>query len=163
MPPEGVGVGFGLVLRVALGCSVFAAVSFSHVDGSALVLVIPCGGGVVRPQCWSAFGVGFGRPACAVVSFQLFLGSADRVRKPSRHLADMWEVCDVSTPCLNIAPRIQAAKSSGWRSRTFTPVFTVRQWGSFRLSPLWWRTEVYALNIRKTRLLALRGWVRGVS
>jgi len=84
-------------------------VSFALVVGSrsALVLVVPCGGGFVCLQCLFAigvgfgpsrlvlafvrpfaFGVGFGRSARALVSSRLFLGSAHRDGRPSRNLGE---------------------------------------------------------------------------
>ena len=100
---QGLGVGCGLVFCAAFGfgCSAFAVVSFALVAGlrPALVLVVPCGGDFVCPQCvgrsayvvvsfvhvvgWLVvvLRVGIGRSACAVVSFHLFLGSAPRSRQ----------------------------------------------------------------------------------
>ena len=63
---SGLGLGCSSVIYVARGlvCSAFAAVSFALVVGSrlALVLVVPRSRGFVCPQCWFAFGVGFGLP-----------------------------------------------------------------------------------------------------
>ena len=66
---------------------------------------------VLACVCPFAFGVGFGRSVCAAVSFHLILGSAARVGRPARDLAEKWEVCVVSLPRLNISPRIPAVKS----------------------------------------------------
>ena len=60
----------------------FTVISFSCVVGSrsALVLVVPRGGGFVCPQCWFASGVG--RSAYAVVLRNGFARSAPRVGRP---------------------------------------------------------------------------------
>ena len=60
-----VGCVLAFCVAFGFGCSAFAVVSFALVFGSRSVLVwfVPCGGGYVCPQCWFAFGVGFGRPA----------------------------------------------------------------------------------------------------
>ena len=42
-------------------------------------------GGFVCLICWFAFGVGFGRSMCAVLSVHLFLGSVLCVGRPSRN------------------------------------------------------------------------------
>ena len=52
---------------------------------------------LVGVGCWSfAVGVGFGRSACAVVSFHLILGWAPRVGRTSRNLARKCDVRVVS-------------------------------------------------------------------
>ena len=90
-------------------------VSFALVVGSRAVLVLlfrvavdsfvhNVGSSVVLVRVFFAFGVGFGRSACAAVSFGLFLGSAPRVGRPRRNSAGKCGVRAVCLPCLNIAP-----------------------------------------------------------
>ena len=114
----------GLVFCVGFGCSAFAVVSFALVVGSGLsawrwfrlsdIWVRVCFGlSRLALVCPFAFVVGFGRSACAVVSFHFVLGSAPRVGRPSRNFAKKFEVRVVCLPCVNSVPRIPAVKS-GW-------------------------------------------------